>query len=96
MSPTGNCTASCDDGQHLLQWNSPIPYVFGGLAIVFGIMAVALLFLACIHQWSSPNFPNGKEDKYKEIIQASACMEPKIVVIMAGDDHPTYVANPCP
>ncbi|XWS37224.1 hypothetical protein CRYUN_Cryun19dG0025000 [Craigia yunnanensis] len=93
MSPTGNSIASCGG---LLQWNSPLPYVFGGLAIVFGIIAVALLFLACSHLRSSPEFPNGKEDKYKKTIQEPASMEPKIVVIMAGDDHPRYVANPCP
>ena len=93
MIPIGNSTASFSG---LLQWNSPLPYVFGVLAILFGIIAVALLFLACSHQRSSPEFPNGKEEKYKETIQASASMEPKIVVIMAGDDHPRYIANPCP
>ncbi|XWS51280.1 hypothetical protein CRYUN_Cryun12cG0163200 [Craigia yunnanensis] len=93
MIPTGTSTASCGG---LLQWNCPLPYVFGGLGILFGIIAVALLFLACSHQRSSPEFPNGKEEKYKETIQASDSMEPKIVVIMAGDDHPSYVANPCP
>ncbi|OMO61433.1 hypothetical protein COLO4_33437 [Corchorus olitorius] len=83
-------------GGGLLQWNSPLPYVFGSLAILFGIIAVALLTLACCHgRPSAAEFPNGKEDKYKESIQASASMEPKLVVIMAGDDYPTYVAKPC-
>ncbi|XVE56736.1 hypothetical protein DITRI_Ditri04bG0034800 [Diplodiscus trichospermus] len=93
MSSTGNSTAS---GGGLLQWNSPLPYVFGGLSVVFSIIAVALLFLACSHPRSSAEYPNRKEEMYKETVPASASMEPKIVVIMAGDHHPSYVAKPCP
>ncbi|EOY22212.1 Uncharacterized protein TCM_014438 [Theobroma cacao] len=92
MSTSGSSTP----GRGLLPWNSPIPYVFGGLFIIFGIIAVALLVLACSPQRPSPEFPSGKEDKYKERIQASATLQPKIVVIMAGDHLPTYIAKPCP
>ncbi|XVF49828.1 hypothetical protein PTKIN_Ptkin04bG0047400 [Pterospermum kingtungense] len=94
MRPTGN-SSTASDVHGLLQWNSPTPYVFGGLAIIFGIIAFALLFLACCLPRSSSEFRNRKEEKCKETIQASASKEPKIVVIMAGDDHPRYVAKPC-
>ena len=94
MSPTGNSTAN---NASLLQWNSPLPYVFGGLAIIFSSIGIALLFLACSHRRSSsPEFQNGKEERYEENVQASASLEPEIVVIMAGDDHPRFVAKPCP
>ncbi|TYJ42442.1 hypothetical protein E1A91_A03G089900v1 [Gossypium mustelinum] len=93
MRSSGNSTVGNDS---LLQWNSPLPYLFGGLTIVFGIIGIALLFLACSHwRQSSPELPNAKEEKNNETIQASASMEPKIVVIMAGDDHPRFVAIPC-
>ncbi|XVF08864.1 hypothetical protein REPUB_Repub07fG0040900 [Reevesia pubescens] len=92
MRPTGNSMASGG----LLQWNSPLPYLFGGLAIIFGLIAVALLFLACSRPRLSPELPNGKEEKFKESIQASVIMEPKMLVIMAGDEHPRYIAKHCP
>ncbi|KAB2089801.1 hypothetical protein ES319_A03G085200v1 [Gossypium barbadense] len=93
MRSSGNSTVGNDS---LLQWNSPLPYLFGGLTIVFGIIGIALLFLACSHwRQSSPELPNAKEEKNNETIQASASMEPKIVVIMAGDDHPRFVEIPC-
>ncbi|PPS08919.1 hypothetical protein GOBAR_AA11731 [Gossypium barbadense] len=92
MRSSGNSTVGNDS---LLQWNSPLPYLFGGLTIVFGIIGIALLFLACSHwRQSSPELPNAKEEKNNETIQASASMEPKIVVIMAGDDHPRFVEIP--
>ncbi|KAL4375907.1 hypothetical protein GQ457_02G006150 [Hibiscus cannabinus] len=56
-------------------WNSPIPYLFGGIA------AMPLHYL----------FSHGEEDE-KPAKQLQ--MEPKFVVIMAGDENPTYIANP--
>lgn len=92
---SGCNTTVSNDSQ--LQWNSPLPYLFGGLTIIFGIIGIALLFLAYTHcRRSLPELPNAKEEKNNETIQASASMEPKIVVIMAGDDHPRFVARPCP
>ncbi|GMI68142.1 glutamine dumper 4 [Hibiscus trionum] len=93
MRPTGNSTVSHGG---LLQWNSPLPYLFGGLAIVFGIIGIALLFLACSPRRSRPEFLNAKEEKNNETNRASASIEPKVVVIMAGDDQPRFVAKPCP
>ncbi|KAK8716743.1 hypothetical protein V6N13_044045 [Hibiscus sabdariffa] len=93
MRPTGNSTVSHGG---LLQWHSPLPYLFGGLAVVFGIIGIALLFLACSHRRSRPEFLHAKEEKNNETIEASASIEPRIVVIVAGDDHPRFVAKPCP
>ncbi|GLT44115.1 hypothetical protein SLA2020_180300 [Shorea laevis] len=79
------------------QWDShsPLPYIHSGLGIVFGIIAVALLFLACYHRNSSPEeSSSGKEEKFRETIAADVALEPDIVVVMAGDGHPTYVAKP--
>ncbi|TXG51565.1 hypothetical protein EZV62_024089 [Acer yangbiense] len=88
MRPISTSTTSSTVG--VFQWNSPLPYVFGGLLLIFGVIAIALLFLVCCHNSSSDE----KEDKSTEIVQLPADSEPEIVVIMAGDDHPTYIAKP--
>ncbi|KAL9438362.1 hypothetical protein AB3S75_024104 [Citrus x aurantiifolia] len=84
-------------GAGLVQWNSPLPYMFGGLLLVFGVIAVALMFLACCHDKPSitgPSSGDQKDEKSAEAIDPPAALEPKIVVIMAGDDHPTRIARP--
>lgn len=79
----------------LLQWSSPLPYVFGGITITFGIITVALLVLACSHYKSMrDSSSHDKEEKAAKTPETIVDMEPKIVVIMAGDDQPTYVAKP--
>ena len=88
-------------------WNSPIPYLFGGLALMLGLITVALLILACSYRKSSPSpRPNSaavddvdaNNQDQKPMTQVDHvvvdCDQPKIVVIMAGDDKPTYLANP--
>ncbi|PPS09329.1 hypothetical protein GOBAR_AA11312 [Gossypium barbadense] len=34
-------------GQPRSPWHSPVPYLFGGLAAMLGLIAFALLILAC-------------------------------------------------
>ncbi|OIT35936.1 PREDICTED: protein GLUTAMINE DUMPER 2-like [Nicotiana attenuata] len=92
------------------RWNSTVPYLFGGLAFIFLLISIALVILACAHcrkKWriSSPmtrgeimeeNYGNngtlmpGNVNNQIDII----VMKPKIVVIMAGDDKPSYLATP--
>ncbi|KAB5516544.1 hypothetical protein DKX38_027192 [Salix brachista] len=78
--------------------NSPIPYLFSGLGLMFGLVAVALMILACSYRKSSSSSastdPEAQEKSMKRG-EMKAEMEPKIVVIiMAGDDSPTYLAMP--
>ncbi|XP_050229615.1 protein GLUTAMINE DUMPER 5-like [Mercurialis annua] len=79
-------------------WNSPLPYLFGGLALMLGVIAVALIILAWSYRKSLSNNQSRDEEavpeKKGEIMVDSA--EPKIVVIMAGDHNPTFLANPNP
>ncbi|GMI69020.1 hypothetical protein HRI_000571300 [Hibiscus trionum] len=83
---TSNSTAAV-----FRHWNSPIPYLFGGIAVMLGLIAISLLILAC----SSHNFHGDEaEEDEKPVKQLEMVMEPKIVVIMAGDENPTYIANP--
>lgn len=77
--------------------NSPIPYLFSGLGLMFGLVAVALMILACSYRKSSSSSASTDPEAQEKSVQQGqmkAEMEPKIVVIMAGDDSPTYLAMP--
>ncbi|OMO52663.1 hypothetical protein CCACVL1_29128 [Corchorus capsularis] len=91
--PPSNSTAAVS-GAGFRHWNSPIPYLFGGLALMLGLIAMALLILACSFKKSPSN--NSTEEKPAKQVMSSMQleMEPEIVVIMAGDENPTYIANP--
>ncbi|XP_022988520.1 protein GLUTAMINE DUMPER 1-like [Cucurbita maxima] len=84
-------------------WHSPVPYLFGGLAAMLGLIAFALLILACSY-WKlsgyldsgdgtnrEPNLEAGNDDTQK---RPSPVFEEKILVIMAGEIKPTYLATP--
>ncbi|KAI3909600.1 hypothetical protein MKW98_014017 [Papaver atlanticum] len=89
-------------------WHSPIPYLFGGLAAMLGLIAFALLILACSYwklsafldndsERSRNDLENGDDDDKsvdQENIKVHVVYEEKIVVIMAGDVKPTYLATP--
>ncbi|KAF8399247.1 hypothetical protein HHK36_015112 [Tetracentron sinense] len=88
MRPTNTTTA---DFARLQRWNSPIPYLFGGLAVMLGLIATALIILACSFRTSSSD---SSSDSIAKPVDTPADADPKIVVIMAGDDNPTYLAKP--
>ncbi|XP_027183380.1 protein GLUTAMINE DUMPER 2-like [Coffea eugenioides] len=89
-------------------WHSPLPYLFGGLAAMLGLIAFALLLLACSYWRLSSSINNqestgerdseeGGDDGKAENAAAGKAMpgfEEKIVVIMAGDVKPTFLATP--
>ncbi|XAR51595.1 hypothetical protein NMG60_11006266 [Bertholletia excelsa] len=78
--------------------NTPIPYLFGGLALMMVLITLALVILACSFRKqvsNSSNAGDGDEEKpEKPKIADAVNLEPKILVIMAGDDRPTYLATP--
>ncbi|KAI5348886.1 hypothetical protein L3X38_001773 [Prunus dulcis] len=89
-------------------WHSPVPYLFGGLAAMLGLIAFALLILACSY-WklsgylesgengagSEQDLEAGEGGKGDETTQkAPPVFEEKILVIMAGDAKPTFLATP--
>ncbi|KAF8102569.1 hypothetical protein N665_0198s0268 [Sinapis alba] len=98
----GNRTAM--GGPHS-PWHSPVPYLFGGLAAMLGLIAFALLILACSY-WRLSGYLDGEEEnqsrdrdleagdaKPEKAVKAVALPE-KFLVIMAGDVNPTYLATP--
>lgn len=84
-------------------WNSPVPYLFGGLSLLLLLIALALLLLLCTNRKSPSSSSNndnpidddeenGDGDKEPKTI-VEECV-PKIAVILAGDDKPTCLAVP--
>ncbi|KAG6660038.1 protein GLUTAMINE DUMPER 2-like [Carya illinoinensis] len=82
-------------------WKSPVPYLYGGLALMIVLIAGALVILVCSHQEPASNRSSGREGETPALMPTNNDVtvqqldaEPKIVVIMAGDDKPTYIAKP--
>ncbi|KAH7659786.1 hypothetical protein IHE45_16G053900 [Dioscorea alata] len=87
-------------------WHSPVPYLFGGLAAMLGLIAFALLLLACSYWKLSGYLEDGTRDADPEAGAASSSdgsdeikppstfFEERILVIMAGDKKPTFLAMP--
>ncbi|KAI5393627.1 protein GLUTAMINE DUMPER 5 [Lathyrus oleraceus] len=77
-------------------WHTPIPYLFGGLAAIMGLIALALLALTCSYcrnnSQDDDDLDNKESDpQTKEPIKV---YEEKILVIMAGNKKPTFLATP--
>ncbi|KAF4348027.1 hypothetical protein G4B88_003494 [Cannabis sativa] len=81
-------------------WHSPVPYLFGGLAAMLGLIAFALLILACSY-WrlngqnnndgerdDNRDLENGSGDGEKDSVKGVKVYEEKFLVIMAGDEKP--------
>lgn len=92
--------------QQSSSWNSPVRYLFGGMAAVLGLIAFALLFLACSYwQLSAAHDSDGDSDGDLESGDGKPALggaakppppplERRIVVIMAGNDKPIFLATP--
>lgn len=71
-------------------WKSPIPYLFGGLALILLLIVFSLAILVCTGR-------KGSSEEGRLIPSGSGDVElggkpPLVVVVMAGDDHPKYLA----
>uniref|UniRef100_A0ACD5Z6J1 Uncharacterized protein n=1 Tax=Avena sativa TaxID=4498 RepID=A0ACD5Z6J1_AVESA len=80
-------------------WRTPTPYLFLGFALMMGLIAVALLILICTRR--KPARSSRPESGAAESASARGAMapldrEPKVVVIMAGDDMPSFIASARP
>ncbi|KAJ9683009.1 hypothetical protein PVL29_018839 [Vitis rotundifolia] len=73
--------ANSSSSSEIWRWNSPFPYLFGGLALILGLIVVALIILSCSHKKRTSSPDHDKD---------------KVIVIMAGDENPTYLATPVP
>ena len=88
-------------------WHSPVPYLFGGLAAMMGLIAFTLLLLACSYWRLSGRLDNNSEgaDAERDVESGEKeaagdsnkqvkVYEEKILVIMAGEEKPTFLATP--
>ncbi|KAK6129790.1 hypothetical protein DH2020_036464 [Rehmannia glutinosa] len=86
---------------HRSTWQSPVPYLFGGLAAMLGLIAFALLILACSY-WKLSGRVHGGDDGGGDAekgdggpdTKTSTFFEEKFLVIMAGEVKPTFLATP--
>ncbi|KAK7340741.1 hypothetical protein VNO77_21452 [Canavalia gladiata] len=98
MRPITNVSSSSSSPSSVSEikiWKSPIPYLFGGLAIMLALISVALVILVCSYRKrASQSSPSAEDTKHAmpKIIEISS--EPEVLVIMAGDHKPTYLAKP--
>ncbi|CAI9761069.1 unnamed protein product [Fraxinus pennsylvanica] len=86
-------------------WHSPVPYLFGGLAAMLGLIAFALLILACSY-WKFSSYGgdgerdlesgegNSSEGSETDAVKPPPVLEEKFLVIMAGEEKPTHLATP--
>uniref|UniRef100_M1C9X8 Uncharacterized protein n=1 Tax=Solanum tuberosum TaxID=4113 RepID=M1C9X8_SOLTU len=79
------------------QWNSPIPYIYFGLAVIVATIAFALIFLIfCGQNSASTEHLVETDEEIKKRHQINILdPEPKIVVVFAGNyNKPLYIAKP--
>ncbi|CAK7335191.1 unnamed protein product [Dovyalis caffra] len=93
MRPATNSTAVGTAHGEFWHRNSPVAYVFVGLAFMLGLITVALIILACSFRKSMPNTLRSEAED-ESPVESQVDFEPKIVVILAGDENPTYLAKP--
>ncbi|XP_064967057.1 protein GLUTAMINE DUMPER 3-like [Musa acuminata AAA Group] len=79
---------------------APLLYLFGGLVAMLGLVGVALILLACAYWKLSGHFDRGGAERGANLEPAMATpatfYKQEIVVVMAGDEKPTYLATPIP
>ncbi|KAL6603023.1 hypothetical protein ACP70R_043384 [Stipagrostis hirtigluma subsp. patula] len=82
-------------------WRTPTPYLFLGLAVMLALIAVALLVLICTRRKPSSRSrrAGADEEAAASSVRVLAPLdreEPKVVVIMAGDRAPSFLASAKP
>ncbi|XP_048141546.1 protein GLUTAMINE DUMPER 2-like [Rhodamnia argentea] len=101
MSSSATATATAVDGG-FRKCNSPILYLFGGLTLMLGLIAVTLAVLTCSYRKSSASSgpsrgpedrtgaSNDNDEPSKIEVENNV---PKIAVIMPGHENPTFLAK---
>ncbi|KAK9924795.1 hypothetical protein M0R45_033146 [Rubus argutus] len=95
MRPTTTSSTTRSVVRH--PWKSPIPYLFGGLALMLLLIFVALIILVWSHRKRSSSGEDDHEEKPTKPMNNTVfdADQPKIVVIInAGEDKPTHLATP--
>jgi hypothetical protein len=72
---------------------SPIPYLFISLTLMIVLVSVALVILLCSFRKRGSSQSSNSDEEMKQVI-FKINSEPEILVIMAGEDKPTFIAKP--
>ncbi|CAJ2664700.1 unnamed protein product [Trifolium pratense] len=79
-------------------WNSSVAFLYGGLAPIFIVIGIALLSVACsrclrpeIDQLPTTSTDSNKSGRERN---TETDRETNILVIVAGENHPTHLAKP--
>lgn len=76
-------------------WHYPIPYLLGGLTTMVVLVGCALVILACSY-WKRNGGGGGAERDLEPGGESVKVFKDKVLVIMAGNENPTYLATPVP
>ncbi|CAN6216238.1 unnamed protein product [Urochloa humidicola] len=81
-------------------WRTPTPYLFLGFGVMMGLIIVALLVLICTRRWSSRRREAAagaeKAASVHGVLMPLDREAPRVVVIMAGDALPSFLASAKP
>jgi hypothetical protein len=79
-------------------WRTPTPYLFLGFALMMGLIVVALLVLICSRRRrsSSRREADEKASSVRGVLVPLDREAPRVVVIMAGDALPSFLASAKP
>lgn len=76
-------------------WHTPTPYIFITIAFMMGLIALALIMLACSHRKSSDNSRSSTAQVEQPAMLTPLEREPMVmVVVMPGDANPRFLAKP--
>ncbi|XP_062178825.1 protein GLUTAMINE DUMPER 5-like [Phragmites australis] len=76
-------------------WRTPTPYLFLAFAVMMGLIAVALLVLICTRRKTSSRQEADEKAAFGRVL-VPLDREPKVVVIMAGEHAPSFLASAKP
>ncbi|MFS8017216.1 putative protein glutamine dumper [Helianthus anomalus] len=78
---------------HPSPWHTPVPYLYGGVAVIFGVICVAILVISCCPNY---NINADEGENNVELVERdpeAGDVEDKYLVIMAGQANPTFLAT---
>uniref|UniRef100_A0A0E0CH47 Uncharacterized protein n=1 Tax=Oryza meridionalis TaxID=40149 RepID=A0A0E0CH47_9ORYZ len=86
-------------------WSTPTPYLFIGFGVVMALIAVALAVLLCTRRKDGGRGVGGEEGgdvvspgmmSVRVLAPLDREAPPRVVVVMAGDDSPSFLASATP
>ncbi|KAL2464327.1 Protein GLUTAMINE DUMPER 3 [Forsythia ovata] len=106
----GPATAPSSSPAQHSSWHTRVTYLFGGLAALLGLIFLAIFILSCTYLKLVDYLENRRENERSDLEAAASeanggsesgglklarpVLEDKYLVIMAGQQKPTFLATP--